>query len=81
MQYIIHIKAYMACFTKVDIMLLKLQYKLQKLSLMNSWKVCYPKCLDSSMNLHTAIGVLLLLRCPLLRLVLEGCCHGACLCI
>ncbi len=26
MQYIIHIKAYMACFTKVDIMLLKLQY-------------------------------------------------------
>ncbi len=26
MQYIIHIKAYIACFTKVDIMLLKLQY-------------------------------------------------------
>ncbi len=26
MQYIIHIKAYMACFTKVEIMLLKLQF-------------------------------------------------------
>ncbi len=25
MQYIIHIQAYMACFTKIDIMLLKLQ--------------------------------------------------------
>ncbi len=25
-QYIIHIKAYMACFSKVDIMLLKLKY-------------------------------------------------------
>ncbi len=53
MQYIIHIKAYMTCFTKVDIMLLNCN-TLQKLSLMNSWKVCYPKRLDSSMNLHTA---------------------------
>ncbi len=26
MQYIIHIKANMACFTKVDISLIKLQY-------------------------------------------------------
>ncbi len=26
MQYIIHMKAYMACLTKVDIMLLKLQH-------------------------------------------------------
>ncbi len=50
----LHIKAYMACFTKVDIMLLKLQY-ITKSSLMNSWKVCYPKCLGSSMNLHTAV--------------------------
>ncbi len=53
MQYIIHIKAYMACFTKVDIMLLKLQYITK--TLMNSWKVCYPKHLDSSINLHTAV--------------------------
>ncbi len=50
MQYIIHIKAYMACFTKVC-------NTLQKLSLMNSWKVCYPKHLDSSMNLHSCNNV------------------------
>ncbi len=48
----------MACFTKVDIMLLKLQYIAKKhLSFMNSWKVCYPKRLDSSMNIHTAVIV------------------------
>ncbi len=48
MQYIIHIKAYKTCFTKSE-------YTLDKMSLMNSLKVYYPKRLDSPMNLHTAV--------------------------
>ncbi len=34
-----HIKTYIASFTKVDIMLLKLQYIKKKNSLMNSWNI------------------------------------------
>ncbi len=49
MKYIIHIKAYIACFTKVT------KITLGKMSSKNSWKVCYPNHSDSLINLQTDV--------------------------